>query len=68
MALSEQDLQRINDNLMQLDQAQKEVDLAKRAGLHELPNGEAITNAETQITQLRAQLQRVKNTYFPNSP
>lgn len=68
MALPPDTLVQINSALSQLDHAEQEVTLAKRAGLHELAGGESLATADQDIAKQRAVLLRIKNTYFPNSP
>lgn len=67
-AMGPEKLQQIQDALKKLDAAETEVQLAKRAGIHELPGGEAIATAQDQINTARSQLLKIKNVYFPNSP
>ena len=51
-------LRQINDALTVLDVAQAQVDLATRAGID-------VTAQQAQITQAKAQLRQIKQTYFP---
>ena len=60
-----ENLAMINENLAKLDHAEREVETAMRAGVHELPGGESIAQAKEQIKTLRSQLLRIKNVYFP---
>ncbi len=56
--LGEPDLERINQSLKQLDEAQVQADLAKRAGID-------IGEEEGKIRETRQKLQRIKQVYFP---
>lgn len=60
-------LDQITHALSQLDLAQQELDLAMRAGIHELPGGETLKQAQEQIDTNRKRLLSIKHVYFPNS-
>lgn len=60
-------LTRVNDALSKLQEAERELALAKRAGLTTAIQGQSIPELEAQITSLKAKLAQVKNTYFPNA-
>ena len=64
--LNQQHLQDINKAIEQLKAAQKEIDMAKRAGLHTTAQGAQLLEQEKQAAAALEQLQRIKNTYFPN--
>lgn len=65
--LNDTHLQQINDALAKLDTADNEIQLALRAGLQNMPNGQQISQLEAQSKAARDTLLRIKNTYFPNS-
>ena len=67
MALDQTHLAQINDALDRLKTAESELALAKRAGLHETPQGQKLVDLEATINEQKRVLQRVKNTYFPNA-
>ncbi len=55
---TEQDLQRINEALAQLDTAQEIIEMGKQAGLD-------VEQQEERAREQRNQLLRLKNTFFP---
>lgn len=65
--LTDTHLAQINSALAQIKEAENELALAKRAGLQTTIQGQSIPDLEAKITTLKAQLQQVKNVYFPNS-
>lgn len=64
--LNESHLTKINDALAQLQEAQQELALAKRAGLNSPVQGQTIPELEAKINDLATRLGQVKQTYFPN--
>lgn len=56
--LTEEHLQQMNDGLVALASAKKQIDLAKRAGIDVAAQEAAMNDAHSQIT-------RIKQTYFP---
>lgn len=57
--LGNQDLDRIKQSLSQLDEAQAQIDLAKRADFD-------VADQEKQIRDARTKLQKIRQVYFPN--
>lgn len=64
--LNEQHLNKINEALAKLQTTQKEIEMAKRAGLTTGPNGESLAKMEEQVKGLEQQLRQIKSVYFPN--
>lgn len=56
--LTESHYQQIVNNLDILDQAQRQVEKAKQAGIN-------VADQQAQITETRAKLLQIKNVYFP---
>lgn len=56
--LTEQNLQNINTGLEAAEQAERILELAKQAGMD-------VSQFEARAKQSRAQLLRIKNTFFP---
>lgn len=57
----------VNDSIAKLKEAQKELDMAERAGLTTGPQGQKIADAKTQVKDLLDRLQQIKNVYFPGT-
>ncbi len=57
--LNEEHLRRINKSLADLDDAQIQVELAKRAQID-------VADQEKQIREAREKLLRIRQVYFPN--
>lgn len=56
--LNEQHLTQINDGLRQADEAMRQIELAKRAGLD-------VSLQEQQVQATKARLLQIKQVYFP---
>lgn len=56
--LNEQHYQQIKDGLAQADEALRQIDLAKRAGLD-------VSAQEKQVAETKARLLSIKQVYFP---
>jgi len=65
--LNETHLQRVNDSLTALAEAQKEIELAKRAGIGPSFQGQSIADMEAKIVDLQGKLRSIKQVYFPNA-
>lgn len=57
----------IEESIAKLKSAQKELDMAERAGLTTGPNGQKLADAKTQVKDLLDKLQQIKNVYFPGT-
>ena len=57
--LSEDQIQELLQKIKDTDKAQKQIDMAKRAGV-------PIGDAEEQLKDVKAQLIKLKNVYAPN--
>lgn len=57
--LNDRDLEAIKSSLKQLEEAQAQVDLARRADFD-------VSAEEEKIKQARAKLQKIRQVYFPN--
>lgn len=64
--LTPQHLDQINSSLKQLEEAQREIALAKRAGLHSGPGGVQLAEYEKQVNDSMDKLKSIKAVYFPN--
>ena len=58
-------LKQVNDALAKVAVAERELEMAKRAGFTTGANGQKLTDLETQLTDLKDRLLKVKNVYFP---
>lgn len=65
--IGDQYLPQIQDALAKLDLAEKELELARRAGLNTLPGGAQLDTLATQVSTARSALMGIKQVYFPNS-
>jgi hypothetical protein len=59
--LGDRDYDDIKARMKDLEEAERQIDKAMNAGLD-------VTAQREQAKQLRAQLTRIKQTYFPNKP
>jgi len=64
--LTPQHLDQINDAIKKLSDAQKEIALAERAGLHSGPGGAQLVDYKKQVEDSMAKLLQIKAVYFPN--
>jgi hypothetical protein len=64
--LTTQHLSDINDAISKLEEAQKEIALAERAGLHSGPGGTQLVDYKRQVEDSMARLKQIKAVYFPN--
>lgn len=55
----------INSALDKIGRAEKELDLATRAGLHKLPGGESLNTAGQKLAEAKTNLLNIKQVYFP---
>lgn len=64
--LTPQHLDQINTALKQLEEAQKEIALAERAGLHAGPGGTQLMDYKKQVQDSIDKLKQIRSVYFPN--
>ena len=64
--ITPQHLEQINDALGKLQEAQKEIALAERAGLVAGPGGTSLADYKRQVEDSMAKLKQIKAVYFPN--
>lgn len=64
--LTTKHLEQVNASLAQLGEAEKELALAKRAGLQSTVAGQSIPELEAKIADLQGKLRAIKQVYFPN--
>lgn len=57
--LGDRELEKIRSSLQQLEEGEKQIELAKRAGFD-------VTSEEERFGQLRKRLTKIKQTYFPD--
>lgn len=58
-------LPEINKSLADLDTAEKELELARRAGLFNTPSGKQLQDMVQQVNDARTSLTNIKQVYFP---
>lgn len=63
--ITEQHLPMLQKSLSDLDAAEKELELARRAGLFETAQGAALKDLVKQVSDARQLLLGIKQTYFP---